>query len=68
MLAAYLAQFERTGNGANVIEPYSGVSAEDIAQRAEDYLVAQRGVDAFSFADTEIEALTAARVRYGFST
>lgn len=67
VLAAYLAQFERTGNGANVVGPYSEVSAEDVAQRAEDYLVAQRWTDAFSFTDSEIEDLTAARSRYGFS-
>lgn len=67
VLAAYLAQFERIDNGVSGNEPYVVGSAEEIAQRTHDHRMSVGLMEAFSFTDAQIEALTAARGRNGFS-
>lgn len=67
VLAAYLAQFEQIDNGASGDEPYVVGSPEEFAQRTPDYRLSVGLMEAFSFTDAQIEALTAARGRIGFS-
>lgn len=66
-MAVYLAQFERIDNGASGDEPYVVGAAEEIAQRTQDHRISVGLMGAFSIADAQIEALTAARGMDGFS-